>query len=179
MMATTTTAATATAPATGAGNPRLRIRDATEADLPAIARIHFDAFNPGILHRLIYPRGTEDEPSIRAKFAASVLAPVEQPPNAKRELPAERVVMVAEILPEGVEGEAGGEGGEGAGGEIIAFAKWKIVKEELSEEEWDIEIKDKTAEELGEWTDGEVYNAFIGGLGRTMKKFQKGEPLIC
>lgn len=161
--------------------PRLRIRDATEADLPAITRIHFDAFNPGVMHRLIYPRAGEDASSwaaIQAKFAQSVLAPVEQPPRATRPLPVEKVVMVAELLVTTTPAEDGpGEGEEEW--EVIAFAQWRIVKEALSEEEWDVEIKEKTAEELGEGTDVEVFNAFIIGLNRTMKEFQKGQPLIC
>lgn len=172
---------------TSTTKPRLRIRDATEADVPAIARIHFDAFGPGIMSRLMYPRGfgalDDGDPSSSAiaKFAESVLAPLEQPASrsSSRPLPAERVVMVAEEVFPDDEGEEGEGKEKEKVGEIIAFAKWKIVKEPLTAEEWDVEIKDKTVEEMGPWVDVDVYNAFIGGLNRTMKGFQKGEPLVC
>lgn len=149
----------------------LRIRDATEADAPAIAAIFFDAFGDGVISRLMYPRGHAD-PSISAKFAESVLAPPEPPPHAKRPLPVEHVVMVAE----GVSTVAEQEEGQG---EIIAFAKWRIVKEALTEDEWDVEIKAKTAEEVGPWMDADFTNAFHKDVKKMMKGYQKGDPLVC
>lgn len=171
-MATTT--ATTKPPGLG-----LRIRDATEADVPAIAAIFFDAFGDGVISRLMYPRGHSD-PLVLAKFAESVLAPPEQPPLAKRPLPVEHVVMVAEVLagedPEDLEEKGGGQEGQG---EIIAFAKWRVVKEALTEDEWDVEIKAKTAEEVGPWMDVDFTNAFQTDVKSMMKGYQKGEPLIC
>lgn len=156
------------ASATGTGTkPRIRIRDATQADADTIAAIHFDAFGPGVMGRLLNRNQHVVHPETLKGFAKALFAPTEQPPNAKRQLPVENVLMVAELVM------------EGEGDEIIAFAKWKIVEEQLSEEEWNVEVKDKTQEEVGEWTDVEVHNAFIRALNRQMMGYQRGEACVC
>lgn len=172
---------------TTAAKPRIRIRNATEADLPAISRIHYDAFGPGVMMRLMHPPQGQPTDAALAAFEKSLRSALpEQRPTTtttttaaalsttagqkKRELPVEFVLMVAERL---LPGQDGGEG------EVIAFAKWKVVKEELTEEEWNVDVKDQTVEELGVGTDVDVYNAFISELVRTAKGLQKGEPLLC
>lgn len=70
--------------------------------------------------------------------------------------------------------EADGDGGRP---EVVAFARWRLVREPLPEEEWSVR-RDKTAEELGEGTRAEVYNTFIGGLHRLTAKWAKGDPCL-
>lgn len=150
---------------TGAPAPRLRIRRATPADAGAIAKIHFEAFGPGVMNRLMHPGGvTEDA---RAKFAGGIFPPADKAADASAEV----IVMVAELLAEGSEADGGKDA------PIVAFAKWKLVKEAQPREEWEAH-GDMTAEELGEGADAAVYNEFIGGLHRMKKRWVKGEPSL-
>lgn len=81
--------------------------------------------------------------------------------------------MVAET-----DGDGDGEGAQSGPGQIVAFAKWRMVREQLPEDKY-ARSDEMTVEELGEGTNVEVYNAFIGGLHRLMAKWWKGEPCLC
>lgn len=152
-------------PSTGAPAPRLRIRRATPDDAGAIAKIHFEAFGPGVMNKLMHPGGvTEDA---RAKFAGGIFPPADKAADASTEV----IVMVAELLAEGSEAD----GGEDA--PIVAFAKWKLVKEAQPRDVWEAH-GEMTAEELGEGADAAVYNEFIGGLHQMKKRWVKGEPSL-
>lgn len=145
--------------------PRLRIRRATPNDAGTIAKIHFEAFGPGVMNRLIHPDGVSE--SARANFAGAIFPP----PEKAADLSTEVMVMVAELLPEGNEDDGG------LNPVIIAFAKWKLVKEALPREKWDGHYE-MTDEELGEGSNAAVYNEFIGGLHQMKQRCIKGEPCL-
>ncbi|KAI3399569.1 hypothetical protein diail_6208 [Diaporthe ilicicola] len=145
-------------------NPRLRIRRATPDDAGTIAKIHFEAFGPGVMNRLMYPDGVSE--SARANFAGSIF-----PPPGETDPSVEVIVMVAELLP---------EGGEADGAQdpvVVAFAKWKLVKEAQPREKWEghYEMSD---EELGVGSNAAVYNAFIGGMHEMRQRWMKGDPCL-
>lgn len=155
-------------PSTEAPAPRLRIRRATPDDAGTIARIHFEAFGPGVMNKLMHPNGvTEDA---RAKFAGSVFPPADKAANTSTEV----IVMVAELLAEGSEADGATHGPPAT---IVAFAKWKLVREPLPREEWEGH-GEMTEEELGEGADAAVYNEFIGGLHRMKQRWVKGDPCL-
>lgn len=139
--------------------PRIRVRRAVPDDVPDLVRIHFDAFGPGIMNRLMYPDG--GSASARASFGKSFFPPS---PAGQPVPQVETVTMVAEMLPEE---------------EIVAFAKWRLVKEPLPEETWDAAEEPMTAEMLGEGVDVDVYRAFIGDLHRLRKRWMRGDPCVC
>ncbi|KAK2615479.1 hypothetical protein N8I77_002229 [Diaporthe amygdali] len=145
--------------------PRLRIRRATPNDAGTIAKIHFEAFGPGVMNRLIHPDGVSD--SARANFAGAIFPPPEKAADPFTEV----IVMVAELLPEGNEDDGG------LNPVIIAFAKWKLVKEALPREKWDGHYE-MTDEELGEGSNAAVYNEFIGGLHQMKQRCIKGDPCL-
>lgn len=146
--------------ASAPGAPRLRIRRATPDDAGAIAKVHFEAFGPGVMNRLMHPGGVSEE--ARAKFAGSIF-----PPPGEQQ-PGDVFVVVAEL-----EEEDGG----GRDPVIVAFSKWKLVREQQPPEEWEKEgAHEMTAEQLGEGANAAVYNEFIGGLHRMKKGWVKGEP---
>lgn len=153
-----------TTPASQPQPPRLRLRRATKADVPTIVQIHYAAFNEAIMNRLMFPDG--GSPSARASLGGSLEAIVDAPP-AEDPPATEDVLMVAERC----EGEEGGE--------VVAFAKWRIVRETLAEEKWKGVSHDMTSEGLGEGARAEVYNTFVGGLHRLMATWKKGDPCVC
>ncbi|KAH8785136.1 N-acetyltransferase-like protein [Diaporthe sp. PMI_573] len=143
--------------------PRLRIRRATPDDAVAIAKVHFEAFLPGVMGRLLNPTGVSDD--TRAKFAGSIFPPADK---AAEEQSAEVIVMVAELEEDG--------GGDPV---IVAFAKWKLVRKQQPREEWEKEGEEPmTEEQLGQGANAAVYNEFIGGLHRMKKRWMKGEPSL-
>lgn len=146
---------------------RLRLRRATPADLPDIVRIHFDAFGPCIMHRLMRPDGGSD--SARAHFGRSIsFSPEDGEPSA-----VESFTMVAEAVPAGEE--------DAAAPEVVAFAKWKLVREPLAEgarTAWNARRDGWTAEELGEGTNAEVYAAYIGGLHGLRERWIGEDPCL-
>lgn len=147
--------------------PRLRLRRATPADVPDLVRVHFDAFGQGVMHRLMYPGGPSE--GGRARYAAAFSPPPAGDGDPSKPSPVDTFIMVAETLP--VEGEAGGRP------EIVAFAKWRLVKEPVPEDTLE-PLREFTAAELGEGTNVEVYNAFIGGLHQLRRKWMKGDPCL-
>lgn len=150
--------------ATVTSNARIRIRDATPADLPVMADIHFDAFGTNVMGKLLSPRGvTEDQ---KQKFAAQLYPPPE--PTIEN---GELILKVAELFPEGVSDDA-------APGEVIAWAKWELYRHPRTEEQWNVEIPLQTAETLGEWSSPEVHNAFLRALHIKRRDLAKGDPVL-
>lgn len=138
-------------------NPRIRVREATPADLDAIVDVHFSAFNFAIDH-LMYPGGPSEESKRRfGQRIAPWAATNGNPPKRKPFL------YVAEYLPE-----------DGAP-EIVAFAKWSLQAEPMPEEEWKAMTFNITAEEFGDDCNIEVVNAFIGDMRRKTHQHDKGE----
>lgn len=150
---------------TEAPAPRLRIRRATPDDAGTIAKIHFEAFGPGVMNKLMHPGGvTEDA---RAKMAGGIFPP----PDKAADPSAEVIVMVAELLAEGSQAEGGQDP------VIVAFAKWKLVREAQPREEWE-GVDEMTDEQLGEGADAAVYNKFVGGLHEMKQRWVKGDPCV-
>lgn len=148
---------------TGAPAPRVRIRRATPNDARAIAKVHFEAFGPGVMNRLMHPDGVSDD--VRVKFAGSIFPPTEK--AAEEQPSAEVIVMVAELEEDGRDPA------------IVAFAKWKLVRDERPQEEWEKEGEEPmTEEQLGQGANAAVYNTFINGLHQMKKRWVKGEPHI-
>lgn len=174
-MASTTATSTSQNPSL-----RLRLRRATPADVPDIVRIHFDAFGPCIMNRLMRPDGGSE--SARASFGRSFrFSPEDGPPGAagkQTDPPSPAAVEQFTIVAEAV--SAAGE--EDVAPEVVAFAKWKLVREPLSEEGtkrgWDAQREGWTAEELGEGTNVEVYAAYIGGLHQLRAQWVGGDPCL-
>lgn len=150
---------------TEAPAPRLRIRRATPDDAGTIAKIHFEAFGPGVMNKLMHPGGVSED--ARAKFAGGIFPPPDKAADPSTEV----IVMVAELLAEGSQAE------EGQDPVIVAFAKWKLVREAQPREEWEGR-DDMTEEELGEGANAAVYNTFIGGLHEMKKRWAKGDPAL-
>ncbi|CAN8106537.1 unnamed protein product [Discula destructiva] len=155
-------------------NPNLRIRPATPADVPDLVRVHFDAFNPDVMNRLMHPGGGSAE--ARVLFGKKTFFPA---PAAQEDVPqVEFITMVAELIDDDDDEEDDDDGTTNKA-EIVAFAKWKLVKEPgLSEEKWNVEEKPMTAKMLGEGADADVFNTFIGGLHRLTRKWVKGDPIL-
>ncbi|ROV96295.1 hypothetical protein VMCG_07733 [Cytospora schulzeri] len=114
-------------------NQRLRIRRASPADGSAIANIKSEAFGPGVMYKLMHPDGGSE--TARTNFAKKYFPSPEHTVDPSVEI----IVMVAELL----------SGQERRDPEIVAFAKWRLVKEPLPKEKWDVDYK-ITDEEIGE-----------------------------
>ncbi|KAF3760925.1 hypothetical protein M406DRAFT_358399 [Cryphonectria parasitica EP155] len=172
---------------TASQKPRITVRRATPADAQDLASIHFDAFGPDVMDRLMYPGGVTD--SARSQFCKDLFTLPYDINSNKDEKPAsatgaaatttttsspaaENIVMLAELHhPED------GEGAANPNPEIVAFAKWELIKEPLPEEKWNV-VKEYTSEMLGEGVNVGVYTAFIGDLQRLRRKHLKGDPLL-
>lgn len=119
--------------------------------------MHFEAFGPGVMNRLMHPGGVSEE--ARARLAGSIFPPAEE------QQAADVFVVVAELEE---------EGGDPV---IVAFSKWKLTREQQPPEVWEKEgAHEMTAEQLGEGANAAVYNEFIGGLHRMKNRWVKGEP---
>ena len=147
--------------------PRIRVREATPADVDAIVTINYDAFGVDIMNDLMYPHGVDE--FARSGFGARIF----KAPDDK----GQAIVMVAELLPEGT---TNGTDEENASGEIVAFAKWLLYREPRTEEEWRTPLqKLETQETLGENCNVEVFNDFIGGMNRRRAEHSRGDPALC
>lgn len=71
--------------------------------------------------------------------------------------------MVAELLPEGDEGSGD------QGPVMVAYAKWRLVREAQPREKWE-GVHELTDEDLGEGSDASVYNVFVGGMHQMKKR---------
>lgn len=146
--------------------PQLRVRPATPADADAIANIKFAAFGNEVMERLMYPDGGSKE--ARANFAKELFPPPGEAAAAAAGPSAELLIMVAELRPQ----QAGEEPA------IVAFAKWRLVKDPLPKEKWDT-CRQVTDEELGEGASAAVFNKFFGGMHNMREKWMKGDPCLC
>lgn len=143
----------------------LRVRKATPADVPTLVRIHYDAFgSSGPMHALMHPDGGSAD--ARLKFGRSFF-PAATTPSQEPGPAVETFTMVAELVPTEKEEEP----------EIVAFGRWKLVKEPLPEDKWHVG-EEMTAEELGEGADVAVYNAFIGGINQMKNAWIKGDAVL-
>lgn len=145
----------------------LRIRKATPADVPDLVRVQYDAFGPGVMNRLMFPDGGSED--ARAKFGKGLFPEEGEDDDLQPSSAASIIIMVAELLPVA----------EGEQPEIVAYGKWRLVKEPVPEAKWSAEDKPLTAEVLGEGSRPDVFNAFIGSLHRMGKKWRKGDPILC
>ncbi|KAJ4297331.1 hypothetical protein N0V88_004249 [Collariella sp. IMI 366227] len=147
---------------------RIRVREATPADVDAIAAINFSAFDDNVMNHLMYPGGPSE--STRNKFAARILQQITAkgaPITAKA---GEVLIAVAEYLPEGVPSDGPSE--------VVAFARWLLHREPLTEEEWNVDDVKATTETWGEGVNVDVVNTFIGGINRKQRDHAKGEAAL-
>ncbi len=154
-------------------SPRIRLRDATPADVERMTEIFFVAFGRDPGNRLMHPNGFSA--SAREKFSAGFFPPkppADKPgrgPNGEHPQQGEKVVMVAELV------SSDQQGNEAAS--IVAYARWTIHREPREEWDWNYD-KPETAESLGEGVSVEVYTKFIGNLKRLARKHARGDPCI-
>lgn len=149
-----------------ATNPRIRIREATPADVDALVDIHFAAFEDDVMNKLMNPGGVSAES--RQKFGSRILPQVAAESGADTPVAREQsFVYVAEYLPE--DGPA----------EVVAFAKWLLHREPRTEEEWRGQTFNATPEAFGYGSNLDVVNAFIGGMNRLQRDHAKGEAALC
>jgi hypothetical protein len=151
-------------------NPRLRVREATRADIDAIVDINFTAFDDNVMNQLMYPGGVSADS--RAKFGSKIF-PADTAVGAAGS-PAKRgehFLCVAEYLPE--------DGPADRPGEVVAFAKWLLHREPRTEAEWRGEEFNATVETWGEGCDVAVVNAFIGEMTRIQRDHAQGEAALC
>lgn len=148
---------------------RIRVREATPADVDAIAAINFSAFDDNVLNHLMYPGGPSE--STRNKFAARVLQQITAKGSPTTAKAGEVLISVAEYLPEGVPSDGPGE--------VVAFARWLLHREPLTEEEWNVDDVKATTETWGEGVNVEVVNTFIGDINRKQRDHAKGEAALC
>ncbi|KAL2137276.1 hypothetical protein VTI74DRAFT_5007 [Chaetomium olivicolor] len=148
-------------------NPRIRVREATPADVDTMVDIHYAAFDDSIMNHLMYPRGISEDS--RKKFAAKILPqPSDGSESAGKK--GESLLYVAEYLPEGAPPDGPGE--------VVAFAKWLLQREQRPEEEWKADDFTATPETWGEGCDVDVVNAFIGEMTRKQRDHAKGEAAL-
>jgi hypothetical protein len=153
----------------GTAKPRIRIRDATPADVDSIVDVHFSAFGTDVMQEILYPGGPSE--SSRKSFGQSLFPPAKEGPEAEKPQKGKQILMVAELIPEG-------DGAAEKTPEIVAFAKWYYYHAARTEEEWNVE-EIMTEERLGEGADVKVFNEFIGGTHRLRKKHSGGIPAVC
>jgi hypothetical protein len=147
-------------------NPRIRVREATLADLDAVNTVHFAAFDNDVMSRLMYPNGISEDTLTKARAR---IFPTRNPEDGTKK--GQSFLYVAELLPE--DGPADGPG------EIIAIAKWVLYPEQRPEEEWKTENFTATVETHGDSADLAVVNAFIGAMNQKQRDLAKGEAALC
>lgn len=146
---------------------RLRVRAATQADVKTMADIQFAAFTDNIMNQLMYPRGVSED--CKTKFGSKLMPAV--PAEGTTAPRAQGIVCVAEILPE--------DGFSDRPGDIVAYAKWRLQRQQQPEEEWKGEELRATTETWGDVCDVSVVNAFMGGIDRARQQHAKGEAALC
>lgn len=149
-------------------NPRIRVREATPADVDAIVDIHFAAFDDNVMNQLMYPGGPSADS--RAKFGANVFPRPESNAGDAAKT-GQSLLCVAEYLPEDATADSSGE--------VVAFAKWLLHREPRAEADWKGEEFNATTESWGEGCDTTVVNAFIGEMTRIQRDHAKGEAALC
>ena len=150
--------------------PRLRVREATPADIEAIVDVYFAAFDDNVMNQLMYPHGVSAD--ARKKFGARLFPqPTSKDAGQGTTAKGQGFLYVAESLPDGASPDATGE--------IVAFAKWLLQREPRPEEEWENEDFTATAEVWGDDCDLGVVDAFIGLMNRSQSEHAKGEAALC
>lgn len=163
--------------------PQIRVRPGAPADLPQLLRIYFDAFDPIVMNRLLYPTGrtascleafAKDFYPEAAPSTATTHETDKTSPSA-----VEHIFMVAEEVIPLADSEGSPQRPQAKERtEIVAFGKWNHVKEPLPEDKWNVD-KPATREDVGEGVDLEFFNDFIGGLQRLRRKNMRGDPGLC
>ncbi|KAK4144435.1 uncharacterized protein C8A04DRAFT_11560 [Dichotomopilus funicola] len=145
---------------------RLRVRAATQGDIKTMADIHFAAFADNIMNQLMYPRGVSEDCKTKFELKLMPAVPAEEttPPRTQG------FVCVVEYLPQG--------GPSDRPGEIIAYAKWRLQREQQPEEEWKGKELHATTETWGDVCDVSVVNAFMGEMDRAQQQHAKGEAAL-
>jgi hypothetical protein len=116
-----------------ATNPRVRIREATPADVDAIVDVHFAAFDDDVMNQLMNPGGVSED--ARQKFGSRLLQQFAAPSGTDTSPPREEnFLLVAEYLP------------EDGPGEVVALAKWLLHREPRTEEEQSAQVFNATTE---------------------------------
>ncbi|AEO70580.1 uncharacterized protein THITE_72721 [Thermothielavioides terrestris NRRL 8126] len=153
-----------------AANPRIRVREATPADVDTIVDVYFAAFDDNIMNQLMYPNGVSEDS--KKKFGSSFRQPAAAEGDAASAAKkGELLLCVAEYLPEGSSADGPGE--------IVAFAWWQLDRTPRTEEEWlNTPPFAATAESWGEDCDLSVVNLFIGGMTELQRKHAKGEAAL-
>ncbi|KAJ4418847.1 hypothetical protein N0V82_005293 [Gnomoniopsis sp. IMI 355080] len=132
--------------------------------LDAIARIYFDGFSTTVLHQHWYPGGAS--PSAREKYICRLrndLSPGDSSSSSSVQVYLKVVELAA---PNGEEPE------------IIAFAKWKFVKESLPVEVYDMKREEITQEELGEGVNLDLMRTFMGKMDQFRRETMRGERCL-
>ncbi|GAB1310616.1 Puromycin N-acetyltransferase [Madurella fahalii] len=151
-------------------NPRIRVREATPADVETIIDINFEAFGDNAIDQLMYPNGVSED--CKKKFGARLLQPKplqgKDGPVSAEQAP-QTLVYVAEYVPE--------PGADDKPGEVVAFAKWRLNRVQQAEAEWKQDFQ-ATSEIFGEGCDLSVIDAFICEMNRKQRDHAKGEPAL-
>ncbi len=150
-------------------NLRIRVREATPADIDAIVDIHFAAFDDNVMNQLMYPGGPSAD--AREKFGASLLPQHRPEAGGNTGKSGEPFLCVAEYLADDAPADSPGE--------VVAFAKWLLRRQPRTEDEWKGDRFAATAESWGEGCDTAVVNAFIGEMNRIQQEHAKGEAALC
>ncbi|KAK3694511.1 N-acetyltransferase-like protein [Podospora appendiculata] len=146
--------------------PRIRIREATRADLSALLDVHFEAFDSDPMNQLMYPAGVTE--NARELFGQSLFPPESDTVDENKH--GETRIFVAELLADDTADEVPVE--------IVAYAKWQIFRHGRPEAEWNTDDPPMTTEMLGEGVDADVYNAFLGGMHRVRKQHSRGDASV-
>ena len=150
-------------------NPRIRVREATPADIDAIVDIHFAAFDHNVMNQLMYPGGPSTD--ARKKFGAYLVSQLALEGSAGGAAKSgQPLICVAEYM-----SDATPDGP----GEVVAFAKWLLHRQPRTEEEWKGEAFNATKETWGEGCDTAIVNAFIGEMTRIQRDHAQGEAALC
>ena len=150
-------------------NARIRVREATSADIDAIVDIHFAAFDDNVMNQLMYPGGPSAD--AREKFGANLLSQLAPEGTAVGAVKGgQPLLCVAELMSDAT---------PGGPGEVVAFAKWLLHRQPRTEEEWRGEAFNATKESWGERCDTAIVNAFIGEMTRIQRDHAQGEAALC
>jgi len=141
--------------------PRLRIRQAMQDDASAMVEIQLSAFGTDIINQLLYPG--EITKDAREKAVHSLFSPPSGPHQNS-----EPLLVVAELD----DSSGGGQS------EVIAFAKWCLRRQDVSEGEWNVEAP-VSPDMLGEGSNIEVYKWFHETLHRRTRMLVQGDAMLC
>ncbi|KAH8745001.1 hypothetical protein F5883DRAFT_588034 [Diaporthe sp. PMI_573] len=123
-----------------------------------------EAFAADAMHKAMHPPGVNDE------SLETVAGSIFPSPKEAADPSVEIIIMVAELLAEGSEADGTQEP------VIVAFAKWKLVKEEQPREKWDARDEEMSEDNLGKVANTAVFEKFVSGLHEMKTRWVKGEP---